>query len=178
MAGNLFLKYLSVFFISALFTGCISSKLKVENQSLNHFLENSVAFSNSFTGFSLYDPDKGEYIYEYNADKFFTPASNTKIFTFYTGKNIFKDSIPGILYGERNDTIFFTGTGDPTFFDEDFPLQPVGDFLKNSKSTLVYTERDFYNDRFGPGWAWDDYMYHFSPEKCSMPIYSNLVHFS
>ena len=178
MPGNSFLKYLLVFFISSLFTGCISSKLKVENQSLNHFLENSVAFNNSFTGFSLYDPDKGEYIYEYNADKFFTPASNTKIFTFYTGKKIFKDSIPGILYEERNDTIFFTGTGDPTFFDEDFSVQPVGDFLKNSRSTLVYTERDFYNDRFGPGWAWDDYMYYFSPEKCSMPIYSNVVHFS
>ncbi len=178
MAGKSFFKYLLVFFISALFNGCISSKLKVENQSLNHFLENSAAFNNSFTGLSLYDPDKGEYIYEYNADKFFTPASNTKIFTFYTGKKIFKDSIPGILYEERNDTIFFTGTGDPTFFDEDFSVQPVGDFMKNSRSTLVYTERDFYNDRFGPGWAWDDYMYYFSPEKSSMPIYSNVVHFS
>jgi D-alanyl-D-alanine carboxypeptidase/D-alanyl-D-alanine-endopeptidase (penicillin-binding protein 4) len=164
--------------VSALLSGCASSKLKVDSQSLDLFLQDSEAFKNSFAGFSLYDPDKGKYIYEYNADKFFTPASNTKIFTLYTAKKIFNDSIPGILYEIRNDTLFFTGTGDPTFLDEDFSLQPVYDFLKSTGPTLVYVERDFYNDRFGPGWAWDDFMYYFSPEKCSMPIYANVVHFS
>ena len=178
MTGRRYIKYQLVLFISVLFTGCVSSRLTVDNQSIDKFLENSEAFDKSFTGFSLYDPEKGEYIYEYNAHKFFTPASNTKIFTFYTAKNIFKDSIPGILYEIRNDTIFFTGTGDPTLLDDDFPLQPAHDFLKNNGSTLVYAERDFYNARFGPGWAWDDFMYYFSPEKSSMPIYANVVHFS
>jgi len=177
MAQSALHNYLLIFFVTALFTGCISSKLKIENQSLNHFLEDSEAFKNSFTGFSLYDPVKEKYIYEYNANKFFTPASNTKLFTFYTCKKIFTDSIPGILYEDRNDTIFFTGTGDPTFLDEDFTIQPVYDFLKDSNSTLVYSERDFHDERFGPGWAWDDYMYNYSPEKCSMPIYANVVHF-
>ncbi len=175
MAHSTLHKYLMVLSVTALFTGCISSKLKIENQSLNHFLEDSEAFKNSFTGFSLYDPVKEKYIYEYNANKFFTPASNTKLFTFYTCKKIFTDSIPGILYEDRNDTIFFTGTGDPTFLDEDFSIQPVYDFLKNSNSTLVYSERDFHDERFGPGWSWDDYMYYYSPEKCSMPIYANVV---
>jgi D-alanyl-D-alanine carboxypeptidase/D-alanyl-D-alanine-endopeptidase (penicillin-binding protein 4) len=170
--------YWFILLVSVLFSGCASSKLKVESQSLDNFLQDSEAFKNSFAGFSLYDPEKGKYIYEHNADKFFTPASNTKIFTFYTARKIFKDSIPGILYENRNDTLFFTGTGDPTFLDEDLPRQPVHDFLKNTGSTLVYAERDFYDDRFGPGWAWDDYMYYFSPEKCSMPIYANVVHFS
>lgn len=178
MALSTILKYLVIFFVYTLVTGCVGSRLKIESQSLERFLENSEVFDNSFTGLCLYDPDKGEYIYEYNDNKFFTPASNTKIFTLYAGKKIFSDSIPGILFEGRNDTIFFTGTGDPTFLDEDFPQQPVHDFLKNTKSTLVYSERDFHNDRFGPGWAWDDYLYYFSPEKCSMPIYANVVHFS
>ncbi len=170
--------YLLILIVSILFSGCVGSKLKVDSQSLDNFLEDSEAFNNSFAGFSLYDPERRKYIYEYNADKFFTPASNTKIFTFYTARKIFKDSIPGILYGNRNDTLFFTGTGDPTFLDEDFSIQPVHDFLENTESTLVYAERDFYNNKFGPGWAWDDYMYYFSPEKCSMPIYGNVAHFS
>ena len=170
--------YLFIILVSVLFSGCASSKLKVDSQPLDNFLQDSKAFNNSFAGFSLYDPEKGNFIYEYNANKFFTPASNTKIFTLYTAKKIFQDSIPGILYAERNDTLFFTGTGDPTFLNEDFSIQPVHDFLKNMGSTLVYNERDFYNDRFGPGWAWDDFMYYFSPEKCSMPIYANLVLFS
>ena len=167
-----------ILFVSVLISACASSKLKVESQSLDHFLEDSEVFNRSFTGFSLYDPKKAKYIFEYNANKFFTPASNTKIFTFYTAKKIFTDSIPGILYANRNDTLFFTGTGDPTLLDEDFPIQPVQEFLGNTKSTVVYSKRSFLNDRFGPGWAWDDYMYYFSPEKCSMPIYANVVHFS
>ena len=178
MVRNAFLKFGLICLVFVVQVGCVSFRLKVEDQSLNRFLENSRAFNNSFTGFSLYDPEADKYLYEYNTNKFFTPASNTKIFTLYTAKKIFRDSIPGILYAERNDTLFFTGTGDPTFLDEDFSIHPVHDFLKNSRATLVYAERDFYNDRFGPGWAWDDYMYHFSPEKCSMPIYANLVYFS
>jgi len=156
MTRSAFLKYGLIFLVSAFFTGCIGSKLKVENQSINRFLESSEAFNKSFVGFSLYDPEKDEYLFEYNANKFFTPASNTKIFTFYTGKKIFPDSIPGILYEERNDTLYFKGTGDPTFLDVDFSSQPVYDFLKNSSSIPVYAERDFFNDRFGPGWAWDN----------------------
>ncbi len=178
MAQNAFLKYGVICLVFVVQVGCVSSRLKVEDQSLDRFLEKSKAFNNSFTGFSIYNPETDKYLYEYNAQKFFTPASNTKIFTFYTSKKIFSDSIPGILHTYRNDTLFFTGTGDPTLLDEDFSAQPVYDFLKNSGSTLVYSERDFYNDRFGPGWAWDDYMYYFSPEKCSMPIYANVVHFT
>ena len=136
MARNAFLKYGLICLVFVIQVGCVSSRLKVENQSLDRFLEKSKAFNNSFTGFSLYDPETDKYLFEYNAHKFFTPASNTKIFTFYTSKKIFSDSIPGILYAHRNDTLYFTGTGDPTFLDEDFSTQPVRDFLKNSGSTL------------------------------------------
>src|SRR6188768_4350059 len=67
------------------------------------------------TGFALYDPQEKKTIYEFNSDKYFTPASNTKIFTLFASLNIIGDSIPGIKYVERNDSIIFWGTGDPTF---------------------------------------------------------------
>jgi len=172
------LRYSLMFLFFLSISGCISSRLKVERQPLNKFLEDSETFRYSFTGFSLYDPVKKEYVFEHNSEKFFTPASNTKIFTLYTTKSIFPDSIPGMLYGMHNDTLYFTGTGDPTLLDADFPAQPVVRFLEQSKHPLVYVERDFYDERFGPGWSWDDYMYYFSPEKSSMPIFANLVHFN
>jgi D-alanyl-D-alanine carboxypeptidase/D-alanyl-D-alanine-endopeptidase (penicillin-binding protein 4) len=147
----------------------------VEQQSLHTFLEESEAFRNSFTGFSLYDPVKGKHLFQYNDTKFFTPASNTKLFSFYTVKKIFQDSIPGIKYTIQNDTLYFSGTGDPTLLDGDFPAQPVISLLENIPEALVYCERDFNQGRYGPGWAWDDYMFYYSPEKSSMPIYSNFM---
>lgn len=175
MAYTNITKILLYILIGGLFSQCVTSKLKVDNQPLNRFLEESAAFQNSFTGFSLYDPAQKKFLFRYNDEKFFTPASNTKLFTFYTGKKIFQDSIPGIKYSIQNDTLYFTGTGDPTLLDTDFPAQPVIEFLKNTTKTLIYCERDLYHDRFGPGWAWDDYMYYFSPEKSAMPIYSNVL---
>ncbi len=157
------------------FPSCVSFRLKVDHQDLKKYLERSEVFSNSFTGFSLYDPVREKYIFKYNDDRFFTPASNTKLFTFYAGKKILGDSIPGINYVVKNDTLFFTGTGDPTFLDEDFSGQPVYDFLATSSCILAYCEKELSDGRFGPGWAWDDYMYYFSPEKSVMPIYSNVI---
>lgn len=178
MAYTNITKILLYILIGGLFSQCVTSKLKVGNQPLNRFLEESPAFRSSFTGFSLYDPTQNKFLFRYNDEKFFTPASNTKLFTFYTGKKIFQDSIPGIKYSIQNDTLYFTGTGDPTLLDTDFPVQPVIEFLKNTTKTLVYCERDLYQGRFGPGWAWDDYMYYYSPEKSVMPIYSNVLRLS
>ena len=50
--------------------------------------DESPVFSKSFTGFALYDPAEGKMLHEYNSDKYFTPASNTKILTLFTGSII------------------------------------------------------------------------------------------
>jgi D-alanyl-D-alanine carboxypeptidase/D-alanyl-D-alanine-endopeptidase (penicillin-binding protein 4) len=175
MIRRIIQQYFFLFIVIITYTHCVTSKLKVENQSLKKYLENSEAFRNSFTGFSLYNPVKDNFLFRYNDQRFFTPASNTKLFTFYAAKKIFADSIPGIKYTIQNDTLYFTGSGDPTFLDEDFHEQPVFEFLKNTSKILVYCEKDLLNERYGPGWAWDDYMYYYSPEKSSMPIYSNVI---
>ena len=56
-------------------------------------------------GISVFEPATGKYWYDYQADKYFVPASNTKIFTCYAGMKYLGDSLPGIKYLETNNEI-------------------------------------------------------------------------
>ena len=68
-----------------LFTSCGSAHHTTEAKvDLSTLIEHSQVFNNHFTGFSLYDPVIHKTLYAYNDQKYFTPASNTKILTFYT----------------------------------------------------------------------------------------------
>jgi D-alanyl-D-alanine carboxypeptidase/D-alanyl-D-alanine-endopeptidase (penicillin-binding protein 4) len=54
---------------------------------------------------------------------------------------------------------------------------PTLDFLKNTNKRLLYNSDNFEEERFGTGWAWDDYPYYFQPEKSALPLYGNVVTF-
>jgi D-alanyl-D-alanine carboxypeptidase/D-alanyl-D-alanine-endopeptidase (penicillin-binding protein 4) len=126
-------------------------------------------------GFMLYDPDKKETIYAFNEDRYFTPGSNTKIFTFYTALRILGDSVPALKFVERKDSLIFWGTGDPSFlYKFTFNNFRVYDFLKNSKKNLYFSNSNFHASYFGAGWAWDDYNYAFSSERSPFPVYGNI----
>ena len=122
-------------------------------------------------------------VYAYQADKYYTPASNTKILTLFASLKLLGDSIPALRYQQRGDTLFFSGTGDPTFLHPDIASidttynQAVYRFLQAHPGPLFYVERPTRDASFGPGWAWDDYGYYYSTEKSVMPIYGNVVRF-
>ena len=127
------------------------------------------------TGFALYDLQKKKTIYAFNSDKYFTPASNTKIFTFFASLNIIGDSIPGIQYVQRNDSLIFWGTGDPTFlYKNTFTNDRIFSFLTSAKKNLYFSSANFKTTAFGSGWAWDDYNSEYSPERFSFPVYGNI----
>jgi hypothetical protein len=44
-----------------------------------------------------------------------------------------------LLQVSRNDTLFFTGLGDPTFLHPDFPKQPSFEYLAGIKTCRLYT---------------------------------------
>jgi D-alanyl-D-alanine carboxypeptidase/D-alanyl-D-alanine-endopeptidase (penicillin-binding protein 4) len=156
-------------------SSCISTKFKVDKTPIvKHFNTNSV-FRESHTGMMVYDPISKEVLFDYNAQKHFTPASNTKLLTYFAAIHLLGDSIPSIKYCIENDTLFFTGTGDPTLLYEGFGYSKTYDFLKSSPYPLAYVEKPIEDQRFGPGWSWDDYPYYFSAEKSSFPIYGNML---
>ena len=86
------------------------------------------------TGFMLYDPSSQKILVEHKASHYFTPASNTKIFTLYTGLQLLGDSVPAIKYRVHGDSLIFWGMGDPSFlYKNTFQNKKVFDFLTSRK---------------------------------------------
>jgi D-alanyl-D-alanine carboxypeptidase/D-alanyl-D-alanine-endopeptidase (penicillin-binding protein 4) len=141
-------------------------------------LKRSPVLNRHFTGFALYDPSTGKTLAEQNADKYFTPASNTKLFTLYTALKVLGDSVPALKYATGGDTLFFRGTGDPSLLHPDFRNNDVYNFLKGRSEKLVYVRERSPVPHFGPGWGWDDYNDYYSAEMAALPVYGNVVRFS
>src|SRR5262245_23365485 len=79
-------------------------------------------------GISIYEPATGKYWYNYQGDKYFVPASNTKIPTCYSAMKYLGDSLVGARYLIRGNNVSIFGTGDPTFLHSDYKFQPVFEF--------------------------------------------------
>ena len=47
--------------------------------------------------------------------------------------------------------------------------------LKSQKDSLIYIIKKNQSKLLGPGWAWDDVNYYFSPERSTFPIFGNLI---
>lgn len=148
------------------------SALKIKRE-----IAKSPVFSKAFTGFTLLDPTTEKTLVEYNSLRYFTPASNTKILTLATCLEVLKDSVPGLQVIQLENASIYRGTGDPTFLNPKFNAwQTVIQQIKSDslKQRVVLT-RPVKDIGLGPGWAWDDATYSFSPERSDLPIYGGLI---
>ncbi len=168
------LRIAHLFIAATLLYSCSSSKKL--SRKLDHQL-NSKEFHQSFTGFALYDTNKKEFLLEHNSNKYFTPASNVKLLTYYASLKELGDSIPGIRYYSTPDSLIFWGTGDPSFLDSRFTTSKVFDFLNTTSTNLYFASQSSQIPALGSGWAWDDYNDYYSAERSQFPIYGNLVNF-
>ena len=162
-------------FAGILFSGCAGSRIRVDGARLEKYLSDREEKQQDFCGFVLKDPESGKTIYNHHGERYFTPASNTKILTLYASKKMIGDSLPSVVTRVSEDTLFFSGTGDPTILHPGFTYQPAFDYLSAAELPIVYVPGVFNDERFGPGWAWDDYPYAYSVEKSGFPIFGNVV---
>lgn len=166
------LVYLLAVFVSCLYScapnALIAKKVKKE-------FKNSAVINQYQVGFALYDKDKKEMVFQKDADKYYTPASNTKLFTFYAGLKIIPDSIPSMRYITKGDSLIFWGTGDPSFLHTELKGSKAFDFLKSSTKKIFYAPGRYTGNFYGHGWQWDDYNDYYQPEINELPIMDNVV---
>ncbi len=148
---------------------------KIRKRRIKKMFKHSQIMNDHLTGFALYDLDNKKMIYELNDAKYFTPASNTKLFTFYTCLKMLGDSIPALKYVIRNDSLIFWGTGDPSFLHSELKAINGYNFLKNSGKKLFFSPGNYSNSLYGAGWAWDDYSDYYQAEINELPIEDNVA---
>ncbi len=157
-------------FFLLLFAGC-SPALQIKKE-----IRKAEAAQQDHIGFLLYDPVSKKKIVQHNDARYFTPASNTKIFTLYASIRLLGDSLAAIEYVQRNDSTIFWGLGDPSFLNPLSHNNPrVFSFLQNARGTLVFSAANFRTTGLGNGWSWDDYNYSYSAERTPFPINGNLI---
>ncbi len=126
-------------------------------------------------GLLVVDASTGKTYISHNEDKYFIPASNTKILTLFSSLKEIGSNIPALYYYEKGDSLIFWGSGDPSLLYEELPISPAYEFLKSSEKDLYFSDANFYGSHYGNGWAWDDYDYSYAVERSSLPLYGNYL---
>ncbi|HEY4110478.1 D-alanyl-D-alanine carboxypeptidase [Puia sp.] len=156
--------------------GAASSKSK---EPLQQFTEETLLRQPGLlpaqVGLCLFDATTATYLFNYQGDKYFIPASNTKLFSLYAGLKHLGDSLVGMRYRMTDTALFILPAGDPTLLHPAFPDQPVIRFLQNSHRNIYLTEGNWQDRPFGRGWAWDDYNDDYMPERSAFPVYGNYI---
>jgi serine-type D-Ala-D-Ala carboxypeptidase/endopeptidase (penicillin-binding protein 4) len=167
---SLFLVLYSLFFSSC-------STQKQIHRSASKLVLKTDVLKMAHVGISVYDPAEGKYLYNYNGDKYFVPASNVKIPTCYAAMKYLGDSLVGLRYDTSGYCITIQGTGDPTFLQPEYVNQPVFHFLNKQVKNLCYTELSYTAAEWGNGWSWNDYDQSYMAPRSPLPAYGNLVRF-
>ena len=153
----------------------VSSVPVITNPYSADELINDSLFNTAHIGIALMDADKNQYLYQYQSNKYFIPASNMKIMTCYAAMKYLGDSLEGLRYEvDSTEGLIIKGTGDPSFLHPKFKQQKIYEFLKNHKPFLYLYNRNTYRFKpFGKGWTLDDYYEDYMNERSEFPIYGN-----
>ncbi len=157
-----------------------------------------------FWGIEVVSLDSGKVVYSQNAEKLFTPASNTKLFTTaaalaligpdYTSRTTVETS--GILdkYGRLTGDLVLVGRGDPNLSGRELPynrrtvrdahpiqvLEQLADTLvqkgvKYVDGNIIADDSYFAFERYGEGWSQDDLVLADGAPVSALTINDNVV---
>jgi D-alanyl-D-alanine carboxypeptidase/D-alanyl-D-alanine-endopeptidase (penicillin-binding protein 4) len=157
-----------------------------------------------YWGIEIASAATGKIIYSQNADKLFTPASNTKLFTTAAALALigpdykFRTTVEtnGALdkYGRLNGDVVLVGRGDPTLSGRELPynihtqresdpirvLEQLADELvqkgvKYVDGDVVADDSYFAFERYGEGWSQDDLEWSDGAPVSALTINDNVV---
>src|SRR3989441_4270739 len=160
--------------------------------------------SRGFWGIEITSASSGKVLYSLNADKLFTPASNTKLFTTAAALALigpeykFRTTIEtnGSLdkYGRLSGDLILVGRGDPTLSGRELPysmrtqrdanplrvLEHLADELaqkgvKYIDGDIIADDSYFAFERYGEGWSQDDLVWPEGAPVSALTINDNVV---
>ena len=160
--------------------------------------------AHGFWGIEVVSLDTGKVLYTQNADKLFTPASNTKLFTTaaamaligpdYTSRTTVETTGTLDRYGRLNGDLVLIGRGDPNLSGRELPynlrtqrndhpiqvLEQLADALvqKNVKyvdGDIIADDSYFAFERYGEGWSQDDLVLSDGAPVSALTINDNVV---
>lgn len=167
--------FLLLVVLPSLLLSC-SPTQKISRQTRQELLSQA-PLAAAHLGISIYDAETNTYLYNYQGDKYFVPASNIKIPTCYAAMKYLGDSLAGWWLKDSANTLFIKANGDPTFLHPAFRQQRFFDLLKTTDKKIsreIFTPQF---ERFGNGWAWNDYEGAYMAERSVSPIYGGVVNF-
>jgi D-alanyl-D-alanine carboxypeptidase/D-alanyl-D-alanine-endopeptidase (penicillin-binding protein 4) len=158
-----------------------------------------------FWGIEIEDLDTGRVIYSHDADRLFTPASNTKLFTTAAtlaliGPNYrFRTTVESASlpdkYGRLSGDLVLVGRGDPnlsgrtlpynlkterplspTHFLEELADQVVAGGVKVIDGDIVADDTYFVYERYGEGWSQDDLVWEWGAPVSALTVNDNVVY--
>ena len=126
-------------------------------------------------GISVYDATAGRFLYRHQDEKYFLPASNTKLFSLFAGMKYLGDSLPAFWYMPTDTAFFLLPAGDPTLLHPDFADQPGIDMLRKAGKKIYISDYNWQEEAWGAGWSWDDYNDEYMVERSVLPVYGNII---
>lgn len=157
-----------------------------------------------FWGVEIVNLDTGKTLYSENAERLFTPASNTKLFTTaavlaligpdYRFHTTVESTGPLDKYGRLNGDLVLMGRGDPNLSGRTIPyslrterkmdpvhvLQELADQVaskgvKMIAGDVVADDSWYPYERYGEGWSQDDLMWEWGAPASALTINDNVV---
>ena len=153
-------------------------------------------FDPAFLSVKVMSLDTGRTLYEENADKLMSPASNMKLYTLAAALNYlspdfrFKTSAYASQRpdstGRLRGALIIYGRGDPSFSasfnDGDYrkAIDEMSDRIKAAgvrivDGDMIGDEGYFTGQRLAPGWAWEDTQWYYGVEVSALSIGDNAI---
>lgn len=174
-----------------------------ENDRLVEFVNNSPVLSRAHAGWKFVEADTGKVLAAHEAENFFTPASNTKLYTTAAAlvrlgaTYQFKTTVttPGTIDadGAMSGDLVFVGGGDPNLSgrllpysvaprDED-PLAAVKRLadqiqargIKQIHGDVIGDDRRYPFDPYPDGWTLDDSIWYYGAPVSALAVNDNSV---
>ncbi|RXT04347.1 D-alanyl-D-alanine carboxypeptidase/D-alanyl-D-alanine-endopeptidase [Ammoniphilus sp. CFH 90114] len=164
--------------------------LPAQLEKLVYDLEKVESSKGIHIGLSVYNQTTQEYVYQYNQDVPYVPASNMKVWVsaaaldqlgvdytyktdIYTNGRITDE---GVLKGD----VILKGYGDPSFTSDD--MQKLVDKLADQgieeiHGNIVMDESYFDSVRLGAAWMWDDEAYDYSAQHSAVTLNRNVINY-